>query len=140
MPDLVTHTFAAYVVTRFGPWGAARFLFYLGTILPDVVSRPVYILMPRWYEYTIALHTPLFIALLGLLLSEGFAPALRATARKALLAGAGLHFLLDMMQRHLSGGYLWLFPFSWRTFELGWFDTEATVGWTPVWVVAVIVI
>lgn len=134
MPDLITHTFAAYLLTRTAPQRSFRYLFYLGTILPDILSRPVYILAPRWYEYTIAIHTPVFIALTILLLSEWFAADLRALVRKALFLGATLHFGLDIMQRHLGGGYLWLYPFSWRTFELGWFGPEASVGWVPVWI------
>ncbi|HNW58055.1 MAG TPA: metal-dependent hydrolase [bacterium] len=133
MPDLVTHTFAAWLLARPGRWRQVRLPFFLGAILPDIISRPIYILNPRWQGYTVALHTPLFALLCGLLLAEGMAPALRRGARLALSAGILLHFALDLMQCHLGAGYYWFFPFSWKSFELGWIWPEATVCWIPLW-------
>jgi hypothetical protein len=133
MPDLVTHGFAAWLLVRPERWRKVRLLFFLGTLLPDVISRPIYILFPRWQEYSIAMHTPLYTLLCGLLVAEFMAPDLQRPARLAVNAGVLLHFLLDAMQRHLGAGYYWFFPFSWRSGELGWFWPETTVSWIPVW-------
>lgn len=133
MPDLITHAAAAYFVTRIGFWQKYRTLFYLGTILPDLMSRPFYILFPKLFKLTTAMHTPIFIMLFCLLLAQLFEPGQRKPVLFALLAGSGLHFVLDLFQRHLIGGYFWLFPFSWRTFEIGWFWPEDTVRLVPVW-------
>ncbi|HOT95602.1 MAG TPA: metal-dependent hydrolase [bacterium] len=133
MPDLVTHTFAAWLLARPERWRKVRLFFFVGAILPDIISRPIYILQPRWQGYTVALHTPLFALLCALLLAEFMAPALRCAARIAISAGILLHFVLDLMQSHLGAGYYWFFPFSWRSFELGWFWPETTVSWIPLW-------
>ena len=138
MPDLVTHSFAAWLFTRPGHWQKAPLLFFLGAILPDLVSRPIYILFPMKQEYTVGMHTPLFTILTGLLAAEGMAPELRRIARLSISGGIVLHFGLDIMQRHLVGGYYWFFPFSWRSFELGWFWPETTVPWIPVWLGAML--
>lgn len=133
MPDLVTHGFAAWLLIRPQRWRKVRLLFFFGTFLPDVISRPLYILFPRWQSCTVAMHTPLFALLSGLLAAEFMAPELRRAARAAISAGIVLHFSLDVMQSHLGAGYYWFFPFSWRSFELGWFWPEATVAWIPLW-------
>lgn len=133
MPDLVTHTFAAWLLARPERWRTVRLFFFTGAILPDIISRPLYILQPHLQGYTVALHTPLFALLCALLLAEFMTPALRRPARLAISAGVLLHFTLDLLQSHLGAGYYWFFPFSWQSFELGWFWPEATVSWIPLW-------
>lgn len=137
MPDLITHSAAAYFVTRSRFWQKFRTLFFLGTILPDLLSRPFYILFPKLFKLTTAMHTPIFVLLFCLLLAQLF-KSQRKQALSALLAGSGLHFGLDLLQRHLIGGYFWLFPFSWRTFEIGLFWPEDTVRLIPVWLSLII--
>lgn len=140
MPDLVTHTFAAWLLVRPERWQRSRLLFFLGTLMPDLVSRPIYILMPRLGGYTLAIHTPLFMIGCGLLAAEFMAEPLRRTARLAITSGILLHFFLDAMQRHLTAGYYWFFPFSWKSFELGWFWPEEMVGWVPLWLAVMVVV
>lgn len=134
MPDLITHAAAAYFVTRSQRWQKYRILFYLGAILPDILSRPFYILFPKLFKLTTAVHTPIFVLIFCLLLAQLFERSLRKPALLALLTGSGLHFGMDLCQRHLIGGYFWLFPFSWRTFELGLFWPEDTVRLIPIWI------
>jgi hypothetical protein len=133
MPDLVTHSFAAWLLVRPERWRKIRLLFFLGTFLPDIVSRPIYILFPQLNGYSLAMHTPIFIFLCGLLAAEFMAPNLRHGARLAVSAGIILHFALDVMQRHLGSGYYWLFPFSWKSYELAWYWPEQTIRWVPLW-------
>ncbi len=133
MPDLITHTAAAYFIIRSQRWQKYRTLFYLGAILPDILSRPFYILFPKLFKLTTAVHTPIFVVIFCLLLSQLFEQSLRKAVFWALSIGSSLHFSMDLCQRHLIGGYFWLFPFSWRTFEFGLFWPEDTVRLIPVW-------
>ena len=138
MPDLVTHSAAAYFLSRHHSFDRYRVLFYLGTILPDILSRPIHIIFPQLYSYTIAIHTPLFMAIFTLFFCEFFQPELRHIVAKYLGAGIVLHFFLDMFQKHLSDGYYWFFPFSWKSFEIGMFWPETPVRLIPLWCVLVL--
>jgi hypothetical protein len=137
MPDLVTHTAAAYFAMRSPRFQQLRVLFYLGTILPDLLSRPLHILWPQMLFFTVAIHTPIFMVVFCLLLTEFFAPPMRRTVFAYLYAGVILHFLLDALQRHLGDGYYWLFPFSWKSFELGLFWPETSVACIPLWLMMI---
>ncbi len=70
MPELVTHISAAYIVSR-GTKSITQTaaLFYLGAILPDLLTRPVNILLPPLYWFVRPLHTPLALTMVCLLLS-----------------------------------------------------------------------
>lgn len=139
MPDLVTHAAAAYFLTRHGSFQRFRVFFYLGAILPDILARPIHILFPQLYLYTIAIHTPLFMILFALLFSEFFNRSIRLQVIKFLLFGLLSHFLLDLFQKHLGDGYYWFFPFSWTSFEIGLFWPELPVRLIPVWLFLVAV-
>ncbi len=134
MPDLITHTAVAYFASR--PRSCARYraIFYLGTILPDLLSRPLYILKPELFVYAAAIHTPIFLTAFCLLLAELFNETIRRGTRISLLAGVGLHLFLDLLQRHVAAGYFWLFPFSWKSFEIGWFWPETPLSLAPLWI------
>jgi hypothetical protein len=138
MPDLVTHTAAAYFLVRSPGFQRFRVLFYLGTILPDLLARPLHILWPQLLFYTLAIHTPFFMLIFCLMLSEFFAQPLCRTIFTYLYAGVVLHFLLDALQRHLGDGYYWLFPFSWKSFEIGLFWPETLVTFIPLWLLLII--
>lgn len=138
MPDLVTHTAAAYFLARSPRFQRFRVLFYLGTILSDLLARPLYIIWPQFFFYTVAIHTPIFMMMFCLLLSEFFAPPLRRTVFAYLCTGVVLHFLLDVLQRHLGDGYYWFFPFSWKSFEIGLFWPETPIAYIPLWVLIMV--
>ena len=140
MPDLVTHFTIAYCASRPEKWAQYRIFFYMGTILPDVVSRPFYILFPSAYYYVYSLHSPVMVGLLCVLLSLFFENGLRKTVLSASLAGAGLHFILDLMQNHILDAYYWLFPFSWKTYDLGLFWPEDSLRLVPLWLCLMLVI
>ncbi len=139
MPDLITHGAFAYAATRSPRFDRFRVIFYLGTILPDLITRPFYIINPHLYPYTVAVHTPIFMILFCLLVAEFFIEPLRKPVRLYLLAGVFLHFFLDFFQRHIETGYLWLFPFSWKTFEIGLFWPETPLMLTPLWLALIAV-
>ncbi len=138
MPDLLTHYTAAYFLTRSSAFSRFRSLFYLGTILPDIISRPIYILVPKLAVYTVAMHTPVFLLFLSLFLTEFFQNDIKKNARNYLFMGILLHLALDLLQKHLVGGYFWFFPFSWKTFEIGLFWPEAPLQFAPVWVLLIL--
>lgn len=137
MPDLITHSAFSYMVSRSSRFDRFRIIFYLGTVLPDVLSRPIYIINPFWYPYSVAVHTPVFLTLFCLLAAEFFKADLRRSVRLYLLAGVYVHFLLDFFQRHIEAGYLWFFPFSWSSYEIGLFWPETPLMLTPVWLLGV---
>jgi hypothetical protein len=137
MPDLITHSAFSYMVSRSSRFDRFRILFYVGTVLPDVLSRPIYIINPFWYPYSVAVHTPVFLTLFSFLFAELFQQELRRPVRLYLIAGVYVHLLLDFFQRHIEAGYLWFFPFSWSSFEVGLFWPETPLMLTPVWLLAV---
>jgi hypothetical protein len=138
MPDLITHTAAAFLVTRRGRFDQYRVFIYLGTILPDVISRPIYILKPELYTYTVGIHTPVFMLFFILLLSEFIIRDIRRIVFWSLALGVGIHLLLDAFQKHLAGGYFWLFPVSWSTYSWGLFWPEITVRLFPIWLLIIV--
>ncbi|MBN1559266.1 hypothetical protein JW998_03405 [candidate division KSB1 bacterium] len=137
MPDLVTHTAAAYFLSRHRCFQRYRVLFYLGTILPDILARPIHIIFPQLYFYSVAIHTPIFMAIFTLFFSEFFRKD-RWAVVKFLGAGIVVHFALDLLQKHLAAGYYWFFPFSWKSFEIGLFWPEDFVSLIPLWCVLVL--
>lgn len=138
MPDLVTHTAAAFLLTKQQRFDRYRVFIYLGTILPDIISRPIYILWPEFYSYTVGIHTPLFILFSILLISEFFVSEIRRQIFGYLLLGACLHLLLDALQKHLVGGYFWLFPISWNTYSWGLYWPETMVRLFPFWLLIIV--
>lgn len=138
MPDLITHAIAAYWLLRLPQFARFRVIFYLGAILPDILARPIHILWPQLLLYTIAIHTPAFMIVLTLLIAEFFTAELRAPIRIYLLLGIGLHFFLDIFQKHLGDGYYWFFPFSWKSIEIGLFWPEASIRLLPLWLTLIL--
>lgn len=140
MPDLVTHTAIAYLLSNHDRFFRYRAFFYLGTILPDIITRPFYILKPELYGYTTGLHTPIFIFFLILLFSELFRKEFSRYVRIYMLSGALLHFVLDAFQRHLVGGYFWIFPFSFKSYNWGLFWPDTAVQIFPFWIALIAII
>ena len=126
MPDLVTHVAINHIIRRpfdlsrtQTPIFPLRTLFYLGTILPDILTRPWYIIFPETHHWTFLFHTPLGMFITTGLLTLLFESSLRKKAFVNLSAGAGLHFLLDASQKQVVGNNYWLYPFSWKDFGFG---------------------
>lgn len=140
MPDLFTHAAAAHLAARRWFPRPAAILFLIGTLLPDVLSRPFYILFPTLHWWVMPLHTPVGIAVVGWVIAGGFKTAERKIVFSALGAGAMFHFLLDAPQKHIAAGYFWLFPFSWTTYEWGWWWSEDSVHIVPFMAVLVIAV
>lgn len=128
MPDLFSHLAAAHIVRRSVELkreqafhGQDYTMFYLGSILPDLVSKTIPIMFdgPRIHWAVAPTHTPLGL----LLMSYGIALLFNEKNRKRffllLILGAVFHLLLDVLQKHLTdGAYYWFFPFSWKSFHI----------------------
>ena len=153
MPDLMTHLAASYLVKRTLAPERHMLPFLLGAALPDIVSYlplgvtvtapPLLARFASWNPDAIPLwakHFPEFFypfhgvipfALLSCLLAFLFPAAGRGRVFLNILLGGLLHLLMDLLQvSHNQSGYL-LFPLSWRSFSLGWIETESSLYAAP---------
>lgn len=137
MPDLATHVAAAYLLRM--PLRISRYsaIFFLGTILPDILTRPFYILFPDTYWFVYPLHTPYILILVCLLISHFFENTIRRSVFISLVAGVFLHFSLDLFQKHLIGVNYWLFPFSDLNIEIPLFWQDDSIYVLPFLLIAV---
>lgn len=119
MPDLVTHCSVAYFFMETSKFPRNPVLFYVGTILPDILTRPFYIVHAGLYPIVTPFHTPVVLLLICLLASFLFAEGTRKTVFFSLLGGCYLHIMVDLTQRHILPEYFVFLPFSWKTFEFG---------------------
>ena len=137
MPDLISHIGSGYLIgARFKKRGWMT-LFLLGVILPDLTTRPLYILFESLYWYVKPLHTPVGLVLSCWLISALFIEQQRWYVFKALLAGSSVHLFFDLFQRHMHGGYALFFPFSWATWEFGLFWPETGLLLIPAWLLVI---
>jgi hypothetical protein len=131
MPELITHTLAFFFIARRFLSDRKLVLFLIGTMLPDLVSRPFNILLLRFYplvsEFTLPLHSPLVVVLYCLLLCYFIQYNLRKQAFLCFLVGSFSHLSLDYLQKHIGPGYLPLFPFSRWYYENGLFWSEYSI-------------
>jgi len=139
--DLITHMasgIAVKAITR-GPYTAAL---VAGTVLPDLGARvPAMglsalakkgVSVPAELPYAFeVLHMPLGVVLMSFLLAGLFHQEQRKAVFWNLLAGGGLHLLVDLTQSHMGVGYMLGFPLTTWDFELGWMGTESSVLWSP---------
>jgi len=140
MPDLVTPFASAYILKIPDRWARFRIPFYLGALLPDLLSRPWMILYPPASSLVYSLHTPSMTAIVCLLIAQFFEENIRSNVRLNLLLGVALHYSLDIFQKYQTVGYHWLFPFSWKTFGLGLFWPEDSVKFVPLWIGLILII
>jgi hypothetical protein len=134
MPDLVTHLASGYVAAiPLRQRATLRLVFLTGVLLPDLLTRPFYILIPGTYDFVMPLHTPIGYAVACWLITQLFADRdLRRTVLTGLLTGGLLHFAADALQRQFFAGYKWLFPICRCETRWGLFWPEAPVEWIPV--------
>lgn len=132
MPDLISHFGSGYLAgARLQRHWLALFLF--AVLLPDLATRPFYILWPGVYWFVKPFHTPLGLLCLSLIFSGLFVRAQRRRAFLVLLGGCALHLLFDLLQKHQHGGYPLLFPFSWQPYGFALFWPEELLYLMPLW-------
>ena len=139
MPDLITHVSVAYFLRKPFRISAHTPLFFLGTILPDILTRPVYIIFPNLYRFVYPLHTPFTLILVCALISYFFEEKTRKVVFSSLFLGVLLHLLLDVFQKHLIGSNFWLFPFSDIDVGFGLFWQDDSVYAVPLLLLMIIV-
>jgi len=149
MPDLITHVSMAHLILR-GIDSLQRrlsffqsdaiWLYYLGTILQDLLTRPVNILFPSAIHWTIFLHTPLAMTVVHLMLVMLFEGSKRQTAFLYLTSGSAIHFLVDALQKQVIGNNFWLYPLSWHNFSLKLFWAHEFMAVLPYLVSMIIVL
>jgi cell division protein FtsW (lipid II flippase) len=140
MPDLVTHVAAAYLLRK--PLRISKYaaILFTGTILPDVLTRPFYILIPNLYWFVFPFHTPFLLTFVCWLISYLFEERVRRRIFMTLMAGVCLHLLLDLFQKNLIDANYWLFPFSDMKLSVGLFWQEHSVYAIPFLLAIIIVI
>jgi hypothetical protein len=145
MPDLITHTAIAHLIRRPFESGnpsknpaQTRILFLVGVMLPDLMSRPWYILFPAVHDWVVAFHTPAGMLAACAAASLLFERCMRRKAFLWLFLGTVLHFAADGLQKQVTGNNFWLFPFSWKNFGIGLFWAGDAIPFVPVWIVLVL--
>lgn len=139
MPDLITHCSVAYLFRRI--FRDKLVLFVLGTILPDLLTRGLFIIFPSLLPFLLPMHTPFVLIFLSYFLCLFFEEGIRKGVFTALLSGSSLHLFLDFFQIHIrEEEYYWFFPFSWKSYEIGLFWPEASVLTIPFWIILILVL
>ena len=119
MPDLITHSLFVYPAKK---WFPAGILFLLiGSILPDLLGRSLGVFISDssivgWYQTVI--HTPLALLLFIYSVSFFFPEKERKKVFLFLSLGTASHLFLDLFQKNFGPGYLWFFPFSFKSFQI----------------------
>jgi len=132
MPDLATHALSVYFARYVR--GIRRYFapLLVGSVLPDLGRSGATVLFPQYYWAWSALHTPLVLLAVCYALAMLFVREVRRGAFVAMYAGCIAHLALDLMQRHIGdASYFWGFPFTWKSFELGWFWPETSLAVMP---------
>jgi membrane-bound metal-dependent hydrolase YbcI (DUF457 family) len=135
MPDLLTHTLFVYPAKK---WLPEKIIFLLiGAILPDILGRTLGVFISDstivgWYQ--VAIHTPMCLALFVYSLSFFFPQKERKTVFLFIILGAASHLFLDLFQKTTTFGYLWLFPFSFSSFNIPLFWPDESIFLIPMFI------
>jgi hypothetical protein len=140
MPDLITHLSIVYFSNRWLRIVKYSTLLYVGTIIPDILTTAPAIIFPKTEFALYPFHTPLGLFILCLLLSFFFEEKWRKEIFISLIVGCYVHFTIDLLQKHMQPAYTFLFPFSWRSFEIGILWPETIITFVPVWLAVICLI
>lgn len=133
MPDLITHTL--FVLPLRYRYKKTILFILLGTLLPDILGRISGALLSGlpivgWYQLSI--HTPFSMILFIYAFSFLFVQKERKSIFTFLILGTFIHFFLDFFQKQINLGYLWLFPFSFKTFNIPLIWPDETIFLIPI--------
>ncbi len=131
MPDLVTHTVVGYFAIRRWLSSPLSLLFLVGNMLPDLLTRPFYIIMPSLFWWMLPIHTPAGMVVVCWGISGFFRAGERRKVFWVLLIGSMTHFILDALQKHIGLGYFWFGPFTWWSSDWGLFWPEDALSMLP---------
>jgi len=138
MPDPLSHLCIAWLVGRAAWLRRWLVVFLIGTFLPDFLTSAPTVMVGGYWFWAVA-HTPVGAVLWAYAISLLFREAERRSAFLCLVTGGWLAIGLDVLQDHISGGYMLFFPFSWREFELHLIHPEGSLDWLP-WLVAGVIL
>ena len=141
MPDLITHSLFIYPAKKFFPKGILFLL--IGSILPDLLGRSLGVFisdssMIGWYQTVI--HTPLALLLFIYSFSFFFPEKERKKIFLFLSLGTASHLFLDLFQKTLGLGYLWFFPFSFKSFQIPLFWPDESIFLIPAFAILNLII
>lgn len=133
MPDLITHSLFIYPAKKFFPAGILFLL--IGSILPDLLGRSLGVFISDspivgWYQ--IVIHTPLALLLFIYSFSFFFPEKERKKVFLFLSLGTASHLFLDLFQKTIGLGYLWFFPFSFKSFQIPLIWPDDTIYLIPI--------
>jgi len=131
VPDLISHCLANRIFAQ-GKLKKYLLFFLIGTILPDVLTRAPLFFLSNCYRcnwFIGVLHSPIPSILAAALICLLFID--KKPVFFAVLSGIALHLFFDAFQKHLVGGYYWLYPFSFWTGEWGLFWPETSIKFIP---------
>lgn len=140
MPDLLFHALVSRIVLL-GRLKKYMLLFLVGSILPDVLTRLPMFFLGWCYQcswFIGILHAPIPLLLVALILSLLFKDW--KTVFWVVILGVAGHLFLDAFQKHIVGGYFWLFPFSFWSGEWGLVWPEASLSATPFLLLVVLIL
>jgi hypothetical protein len=133
MPDLITHLVATHFISRtpnlfrnklLDFYNAYRLLIYLGTIFPDLISKPLAFLSWKLYNFSIALHSPFCVLIECFIFSQFIYIKNRKTTFGIMIFFSFFHILVDSLQEGINPGYQILYPFSFNRYGFNWVSSE----------------
>jgi len=136
MPDLITHSLFIYPAKKWFPKGIIFLL--IGSILPDLLGRTLGVFVSDssfigWYQTVI--HTPLVLLFFIYSASFFFPGKERKKVFLFLALGIASHLFLDLFQKTIGPGYLWFFPFSFKSFQIPLLWPDDTIYLIPILII-----
>lgn len=129
-PDWLTHVLVAWTLSRLLQIRFRQFdekntaIVMVGALVPDIVKIGLlfdFFRINAW-NFLAPFHTPVGALLSSALISLLFQES--SLAFGMLVLGASTHFALDFCLKHVAGGMLLLFPFSWQGYQVGLFQSD----------------
>lgn len=124
MPDWISHILIALIICEIFKI-KKKSLVVLGSLLPDMLGKlsllNLFTKVPEGFFFwiTVPFHTPIGLLLMTLIIC----PIFKYNQKKVfslITTGWVLHLLADLTNKHLVYSPMFLlFPFSWKTYELG---------------------
>jgi hypothetical protein len=132
MPDLATHALATRLLAVSHP-RIKRILvpLLIGAVLPDVLTRPVYMIFSDLFWFVFPLHCPIPLFFVCYAAVFIFEENERAGIFMGLFGGALLHIAVDLLQKNVTLAYAPLFPFTWKTWSAGLLWPDQTLLLLP---------
>ena len=136
MPDLFVHSFFSAIFYKiYLKWSRYTFrwdfllMLLWGTLLPDLVTRPILILFPQWINYFFFLHFTIPMFVFCLLIYELFLYRFENGRKYCgfLFLGSLSHNFLDFFQYHLSSIQFAFFPIYNRDISFGVIEPDDTI-------------